>query len=216
MVVIKIQLNDRQNKILQIVKEHEPITGEQIADVLNVTRAALRPDLAVLTISGFLEAKPRVGYTFKTGRGENELRKMIEGYRVEDIQSFPVVIKDDCSVYDAIVTLFTEDSGSLFVVDKNSFLCGIVSRKDLLKATIGKVEIHQVPVSVIMTRWPNIITVLAADSIMLAVRRIVDHEVDCLPVVKNEAEPVAEDKLKVTGKVSKTNITRLFMDLASI
>lgn len=211
-----IQLNERQNKILQIVKEHEPITGEKIADLLKVTRATLRPDLAVLTISGFLEAKPRVGYTFNNDRVENELRKVIDRYCVEDVQSLPVVIKDSCSVYDAIVTLFMEDSGSLFVVDKNNFLSGVVSRKDLLKTTIGKVDIHQVPVNVIMTRRPNIITVLAADSIMLAVRRIVEHEVDCLPVVKNLAEPSSEEKLEVVGKISKTNITRLFMDLAGM
>ncbi|MDD2620335.1 MAG: helix-turn-helix domain-containing protein, partial [Syntrophomonadaceae bacterium] len=55
-----MELNERQEKILGIVKEYGPITGESIAEMLKVTRAALRPDLAVLTMSGFLEAKPRV------------------------------------------------------------------------------------------------------------------------------------------------------------
>ena len=210
-----MQLSERQNKILQIVEEHEPITGEHIAELLMVTRAALRPDLAVLTISGFLEAKPRVGYTINNKQPNNEFREIVDRYCVEEVQSVPVVIKDNCSVYDAIVTLFTEDSGSLFVVDKNNYLCGVVSRKDLLKATMGKVEIHQVPINVIMTRRPNIVTVMASDSIMQAVRKIVEHEVDCLPVVKNLAEPGTEEKIEITGKISKTNITRLFLDLAS-
>ena len=82
-----MELNERQEKILQIVKEHEPITGEKIAEILSVTRAALRPDLAVLTMSGFLEAKPRVGYTYKTEGVENEMRKILNQYRVKDIQS---------------------------------------------------------------------------------------------------------------------------------
>ncbi|MDQ1145006.1 putative ArsR family transcriptional regulator [Bacillus sp. SORGH_AS 510] len=51
---------------MQIVKESGPITGEQIADQLSLTRATLRPDLAILTMAGFLDARPRVGY-FYTG-----------------------------------------------------------------------------------------------------------------------------------------------------
>jgi CBS domain-containing protein len=212
-----IKLSDRQNKILQIVKECQPITGEGIADMLNVTRAALRPDLAVLTISGFLEAKPRVGYTFNNDRAENEMRKVVDGYKVQDIQSLPAIIRADCSVYDAIVTLFMEDSGSLFVVDSNNWLCGLVSRKDLLKATIGEADIHKIPVSVIMTRMPNIVTVTTENSVMEAVQKIVEHEVDCLPVIKMMPEPENNEySYEVVGKISKTNITRLFLDLASM
>ena len=59
-----IELNKRQDTILQIVKENGPITGEQIAERLNLTRATLRPDLAILTMAGFLDARPRVGYFY--------------------------------------------------------------------------------------------------------------------------------------------------------
>jgi DeoR/GlpR family transcriptional regulator of sugar metabolism len=79
-VVDTIELNERQERILAIVKNEGPITGERIASLLNVTRAALRPDLAVLTMSGFLEAKPRVGYKYKTERAVNEIRKILNGY----------------------------------------------------------------------------------------------------------------------------------------
>ena len=37
--------------------------------------------------------------------------------------------------------MFLEDVGTLFVVDQNSFLVGVVSRKDLLRASIGKQEL---------------------------------------------------------------------------
>lgn len=213
-MVNPIQLNDRQEKILEIVKKHEPITGDNIAEMLNVTRAALRPDLAVLTMSGYLEAKPRVGYSFKSERVESTIRRVLNQYRVKDIQSLPVIMKESCSIYDAIVTLFIEDTGSIFVVDENKYLSGIVSRKDFLKTTIGQVDFHKVPVSVIMTRMPNIVTANLDETVVTAIRKIVEHEVDSLPVVKRRLEN-DEEKLEVVGKISKTNIARLFLDLAA-
>ncbi len=213
-MVIIIDLNDRQEKILAIVKRDGPITGEKIANLLNVTRAALRPDLAVLTMSGYLEAKPRVGYTYKNERTVNEIGKILKGYRVKDIQSRPVIIRENCSIYDAIVTLFVEDCGSIFVVSNDNLLSGIVSRKDFLKTTLGQAEIHKVPVSVIMTRMPNIITAYAEETVVSVVKKIVVHEIDSLPVVKCFLDVEGEEKYEVVGKVTKTNIARLFLDLA--
>jgi len=214
-VVKIIELNERQEKILEIVKNHGPITGESIAELLEVTRAALRPDLAVLTMSGYLEAKPRVGYTYKADGASNEIKKILNQYRVKDIMSMAVVVKEKCSIYDAIVTLFLEDTGTIFVVDKKNNLVGVVSRKDLLKTTLGKVDIHQMPVSVIMTRMPNIITAAGDDTVVEAVKKIVEHEVDALPVVRRFIGQPGEDNLEVVGRITKTNITRLFLDLAS-
>lgn len=71
-MVSKIELSKRQEKIIEIVKENGPITGEHIADKLNLTRATLRPDLAILTMAGFLDARPRVGY-FYTGKSSTQL-----------------------------------------------------------------------------------------------------------------------------------------------
>lgn len=210
-----IELNDRQERILEIVKHQGPITGEKIAEILNVTRAALRPDLAVLTMSGFLEAKPRVGYTFKTEGFGNELKRLLNQYRVRDVQSLPIILKENCSIYDAIVTLFMEDTGSIFIVDEENFLSGVVSRKDFLKTTLGQADIHKMPVSIIMTRMPNIITAGIDDTVVDAVKKIVEHEVDGLPVVKSFIDPEGDEKLEVVGKVTKTNIARLFLDLAS-
>ncbi|MGI6412412.1 MAG: helix-turn-helix transcriptional regulator [Syntrophomonadaceae bacterium] len=210
-----IELNERQEKILSIVKQYEPITGEKIAEILNVTRAALRPDLAVLTMSGFLDAKPRVGYTLKNEGAASQIRKILNQYRVKDIQSMPVILKEKCSIYDAIVTLFLEDTGSIYVVDNDNYLVGVVSRKDFLKTTLGQAEINQMPVSVIMTRMPNIITATVDETVVSAVKKIVEHEVDSLPVVKCFIDEGGEEKLDVVGKISKTNIARLFLDLAS-
>lgn len=208
-------MNERQEKILAIVKTEGPITGEKIAEILNVTRAALRPDLAVLTMSGFLEAKPRVGYSFKTEGADNEIRKALNQYRVRDVQSLPVILKENTSVYDAIVTLFVEDTGSVFIVGEDGYLSGLVSRKDCLKTTLGQADIHKMPISIIMTRMPNIITANLDDTVVEVVRKIVEHEVDSLPVVKCFLDTSGDEKLEVVGKISKTNIARLFLDLAS-
>lgn len=211
-----IELSERQEKIVEIVKNNGPITGEKIAEMLAVSRAALRPDLAVLTMSGFLEAKPRVGYTYRTEGVESQIRRVLNQYRVRDIQSRPVIVKENCSIYDAIVTLFVEDTGSIYVVDKDNFLSGVVSRKDLLKTTLGQADIHKVPVSVIMTRMPNIITTSLDETVVEAVRKAVEHEVDSLPVVKCFLDAEGNEKLEVVGKFSKTNIARLFLDIASM
>ena len=76
-MVRNIELNDRQGKILDIVKNNGPITGENIAEMLEVTRAALRPDLAVLTMLGYLEAKPRVGYTYSLKGERTRVRQIL-------------------------------------------------------------------------------------------------------------------------------------------
>ena len=55
-----ISLSNRQKRIAEIVRQDGPITGEHIAERLNVTRAALRSDLAILVMGGILDARPKV------------------------------------------------------------------------------------------------------------------------------------------------------------
>jgi predicted transcriptional regulator len=136
-VVSTIELNKRQEQILQIVKDEGPITGEHIADQLSLTRATLRPDLAILTMAGYLEARPRVGYFYTGKTGAQLLTDKIKKIQVQEYQSIPVVVNENVSVYDAICTMFLEDVGTLFVVDEKSQLVGVLSRKDLLRASIG-------------------------------------------------------------------------------
>ncbi|MGE5397403.1 MAG: helix-turn-helix transcriptional regulator [Chitinophagales bacterium] len=210
-----IDLNQRQERILDIVRKEGPVTGEKIAEALSVTRAALRPDLAILTMSGYLEAKPRVGYTYRHEGIQNTVRRILNQYRVKDIKSLPVVIPENCSIYDAIVTLFTEDVGTVYVVDKDNYLMGVVSRKDFLKTTLGHIDIFKVPVSVIMTRMPNIVTTTSEETVVEAARKIVEHEIDSMPIVKTFIREMGEERLEVVGRITKTNITRLFLDLAN-
>ncbi|MEW6696338.1 MAG: helix-turn-helix transcriptional regulator [Bacillota bacterium] len=205
-----MDLSKRQETIIEIVKQHGPITGEQIAEQLNLTRATLRPDLSVLTMAGLLDARPRVGYFYSGKSTDRVLADKITRIKVGDVKSVPIVVPENCTVYDAVVTMFIEDVGTLYVVREGGLLEGVVSRKDLLKTTLGGHDIHKLPVGVIMTRMPNVHMTMEIDSVWLAAHKLLTHEVDSLPVVR--AVPGSKD-FEVTGRFSKTNLTRIFVEL---
>lgn len=210
-VVETIQLNKRQEHIIQIVKEHGPITGEQIAESLDLTRATLRPDLAILTMAGFLDARPRVGY-FYTGKTSNQLiTEKLYNIKVKDYFSRPAVVEEGASVYDAIVTLFLEDVGALYVINKDSLLVGVVSRKDLLRASMGKQELEAIPVNIIMTRMPNVTMCTKEDRLLDVAVKLIDKQIDGLPVVKERENGSG---FEVIGRVTKTNITKALVEIA--
>ena len=203
-----IELSKRQEHIIEIVKGNGPITGEHIAEQLNLTRATLRPDLAILTMAGFLDARPRVGYFYTGKTGMQLLTENLQKIYVKDYQSIPVVVHENVSVYDAIVTMFLEDVGTLFVVDKDLILVGVLSRKDLLRASIGNQELSNLPVNIIMTRMPNITMCLREDLLIDVAKKLIDKQIDGLPVVKE-----TEKGFEVIGRVTKTNITKALVAL---
>lgn len=206
-----IKLTPRQEEIIRLVKENPPITSEALAERLNVTRAALRPDLAILTMTGILEARPKVGYIYSKKPSYSLIYDYIRNIKVGDIMSNPVVVDEGTSIYDAIVHLFLNDVGTLFV-QNNGYLIGAASRKDFLKIAMGGTDIHKVPVGIIMTRMPNIVYIEKEDSAYLAAQRIIEHEVDSLPVVERAFDG-SKEAFTIVGKVSKTNVTRLFVKL---
>jgi CBS domain-containing protein len=208
-----LELTRRQETILEIVKNSGPITGDQIAEKLSLTRATLRPDLAILTMSGLLEARPRVGYYY-SGRSPNRVvAEKLCSVKVGTIISIPAVVTEDCSVYDAVVAMFIKDVGTLFVVKEVGLLEGVLSRKDLLKTTLGGHDIHQLPVGVIMTRMPNVVYTTCEETVWSAAKKLIAHQVDALPVVRSTTLADGSEGLEVMGRLSKTNITRLFVEL---
>lgn len=209
-MVSTIELNKRQDQILQIVKENGPITGEQIADRLGLTRATLRPDLAILTMAGFLDARPRVGY-FYTGKSSVQLlTENLKKLYVKDYQSIPVVVNENVSAYDAICTMFLEDVGTLFVIDQTNLLVGVLSRKDLLRASIGKQELTALPVNIIMTRMPNIAMCSKEDLLIDVAGKLIERQIDAMPVVKE-----SEKGFEVIGRITKTNLAKALVALAN-
>lgn len=209
-----IQLTPRQLRIIEIVKNNGPITGEEIAGKVNLTRATLRPDLAILTMSGILDARPRVGYYYSGKSSQSLIAEELKRAKVKDLKSMPVVVGENATFYDAIVTMFTEDVGSLFVVDDKGSLSGVVSRKDFLRQSLGQGDSQKMPVNVIMTRMPNVVTVEPDETVYEAAKKIIEHEVDALPVVKRTVGKDGREHLEVIGRFTKTNITKHYVELS--
>ena len=212
--MISIKLSKRQEEIIELVKNNQPITSEHLAERLNVTRAALRPDLAILTMTGILEARPKVGYLYSQKGNSGIIYDYIKEITVESVKTKPVIVTEDTTVYDAIVQLFLNDAGTIFI-ENNGYLVGAVSRKDFLKIALGNTDVHKVPIGIIMTRMPNIITVSDDETVFSAAKKIIEHEVDSLPVVEKIISDDGKELYKITGKLSKTNITGLFVKLGT-
>ncbi|HZG86384.1 helix-turn-helix transcriptional regulator [Paenibacillus sp.] len=207
-----IELTARQLEIVDIVTKHAPITGDQIAEKLGVSKPTIRSDLAILAMLGYVDAKPKVGYfagsAFKDGGRPVSPSLHL---KVRDIQGVPVVVQGAASVYDAVVTMFLENVGTLIVADAEGHLEGIVSRKDLLKVTITGASAQTMPIHLVMTRHPNIVTASPDDTVLEAARKMIHHQVDSLPVV----EPVEGGKQRVLGRITKTHMTRVLAESAA-
>ena len=134
----------------------------------------------------------------------NKIRNIL----VRDVQSLPIVIKEDTSIYEAIVKMFLEDVGTLYAIDDDRDLVGVISRKDLLKGTMGKNDIERTPVSIIMTRKPHITTCYPNDLLIYAANQLIEKQIDSIPVIDKDA-----DKDIVIGRITKTNITKVFVNL---
>lgn len=206
--VINIKLSDRQNQIIEIIEKFQPVTGEAIAEKIGLTRATLRPDLAVLSMCGLINAKPKVGYYTSNKKNNKDIVDKLSAVKVSDIKSLPINVTESSSVYDAIVTIFLENVGTLFVVEDEA-LKGVISRKDLLKAAMGGKDLNTIPVSIIMTRMPKIIYCLEEDSIIEAAEKIIEHEIDCIPIITH----LPNNKIKAIGRISKTNITKVLLEI---
>src|SRR5699024_12832000 len=96
----------------------------------------------------------------------------------------------------------------LYVVDYQSILIGISSRKDLLRASMCKQELTSVPVHIIMTRMPNITVFKPNDLLIESAKKLINQQIDGLPVVKEN-----KNGLQVVGRITKTTITQAFVEL---
>lgn len=189
---------------MEIVKEKQPITGEKIGEQLGLTRSALRTDFSILIKEKKLESKMKKGYYY--------IEKEKKQYsRIKEIMSPPIVVDYKESVHDTIVDMFTEDVGNIFVIQNDS-LAGVVSRKDLLKAAIGQQDITKIPVGMIMTRMPNVVYVEEDESILSGVKKLIKHQIDSMPVIR-KVEEKGKIINRVIGRITKTNTTKLLMEM---
>lgn len=194
-----MNLSDRQKKIIEIVKEYQPVSGESISELLDVSRATLRSDLSFLTMAEILQAAPKVGYTYSGANLESLFFYRTFSTKVEEIMMTPIMIPSNTSIREAITSLFMYDIGSLYVIDEEKLLVGTLSRKDLLRASLNS-DIDKTPVAVCMTRVPHIKTCVEENTILEAASILQDFEVDSLPVIDST------NSRKVIGKITKTRI----------
>ena len=105
-----MSLTQRQKTIVEIVKENQPIIGDEIAKRLSLTRSALRTDFSILTGKGILKSKPKVGYIYQ----ERKEKKYIH-----EIMGPVVSVESNLSVYDTILQIFHHHINS-YTNKKNS------------------------------------------------------------------------------------------------
>lgn len=201
-----MEFTERQKKIIEMLKVNSPMTGENIGESLGLSVPTIRADLRLLTAVEILVARPKVGYIYQ-GKPANRINyDELYSIPIESILLPATKISEDTSMQAAITKLFIEDVGSLYVVDGDSNLVGLISRKDLLRATFTNDDPKAVPAGVIMTRMPNIVMVTPQTTIMEAGNLLLTHEVDSLPVTEGAGSHV------VIGKITKNRIFQHFIE----
>ncbi|WP_339329282.1 helix-turn-helix transcriptional regulator [Cohnella caldifontis] len=212
----RIELTPRQLEIIELVKKHAPVTGEQIAESLGVSRPTIRSDLSILIMLGHLDAKPKVGYFLgKVHTAEGKLKDKLVHLKVKDRMSRPFVIGEQETVNDAVIALFMENTGMLTVTDAQGQLAGVVSLKDLLKVALGNPTAASIPISMVMTRLPRVVSVHPDDTIWEAAKKMLEHQVGGLPVVRSVEGAEGRSRLEVVGRITKTSLAQVLVDLSS-
>ena len=209
-----IELTPRQLDILELVRKRAPITADQIAETLGVSRPTLRSDLAVLVMLGHLDAKPKVGYFpgNKLSMCCNRLDKLLS-LRVKDRMTRPVAISDQATLSDAVIMVFTEHTSILFVTGADGALLGVLSLKDLLKVTLGNPNAGSIPVSMIMTRLPRVVTAEPDDCLLSAAKKMMEHKLSGLPVVRPMGSGEDRSRLEVVGRISIHTLAEVLVEL---
>jgi len=134
--------------------------------------------------------------------------------RVRDVMRTHVVTLSMFDALDVATDIMTIGRiRHLPVVDRDQTLVGIVSQRDLLKASISSVLgigeagqrdwLGKVPVVEVMTR--KVATIGPDASVTEAMSRLMTAKIGCLPVVDEHG--------KIAGLVTETDFLRCFNDL---
>ena len=118
-----------------------------------------------------------------------------------------ITAKSTASFSEVLSKLFIYDVGTIFIVDENNHLTGVTSRKDMLKLS-RNADGQNLPIVLAMTRVPNVIYIYEDELVTDALRKLILHEIDCLPVVRDE-----KDGKVIVGKISKTTLIKLLLEI---
>lgn len=115
---------------------------------------------------------------------------------VERMTRNPMTITGSTTVGQALEIVEKHRLRHLPIVDEKEILVGIVSEKDLLRAS------GDAPVEKVMTK--DVITVTEYTALEEAARIMVDHRISSLPVMRNG---------KLVGLVTETDLFQIFLEL---
>ena len=87
-------------------------------------------------------------------------------------------------------------------------MLAVSSNNDGQGNVVSNTSINKVPVAMIMTRMPNVVTLQEDERILDAGYKIIQHQIDSLPVISKDNPAL------VIGKVSKTVVLKHFIDEA--
>ena len=135
-------------------------------------------------MTGILDARPRVGYIYSGQTIEPLLYEELFHLKIGEIMVPPTIVNQTAPIREAVMELFLNDTGSLYIVNDQREFVGLVSRKDLLRATLNNQNLDETPVAMIMSRMPNIITITPEERIIDAGYLIMHQQVDSLPLWK--------------------------------
>lgn len=197
----------RQTRIINMLKQTSPLTSEKIAGNLELSVSTIRPDLRFLTSVEILNARPKVGYEFKGNQLLNFDYDHIYQTPISEILLPTTEIKASDTLQVAVGKLFLKDVSSLYVVNEKGDLVGLISRKDLLRASLNNSNVQSMMASIIMTRMPNVITATPDMSVIEAGKLLLLHKVDSLPVVEKQSSRHA------IGKITKNRIFQHFIEI---
>ncbi|KRK47912.1 CBS domain-containing protein [Secundilactobacillus kimchicus] len=198
----------RQTTIIEMLKQTSPMTGDAIAHRLGLSVPTIRADLRLLTAVDVLAARPKVGYVYQGDQLINVDYDDLYEKPIKDIMLPVTEISDDAAMQEAVSKLFLKDVGSLYVTDANHQLVGLISRKDLLRASFSSPNPETMLASIVMTRMPNIVTATPETTVREAGDLLLKHKVDSLPVV------AAKGSHEAIGKITKNRIFQHFMESA--
>lgn len=202
-----MNLSELQKSIIEILRDDGRLSIEEISSKLNVDIDEARYNLTLLSRFELIEKQKDEKYYYKGDRSYIIFAEIMKFYPVENVMSMPAIVEEGTSIYDTVVYLFLENIGSVFIT-RDGDLVGVVSRKDLLKASISNNNLDEIPVSTIMTKMPNVRYAYKDTSVFDCASMIVKYEIDGIPIVDNQ-----NGKLVVVGRITKTNLASMFVSM---
>jgi len=123
----------------------------------------------------------------------------------ELIQASILILPPDTTVKDAADRLNQAQTRCALVVDQ--FLVGIFTEQNLLQAVVSGIELTTQTVAVVMTRSPMVLPQSEAGNLNLILNQFQQHQLQYLPVIDDDQQPVGVISLHAVLALSQNCMT---------